>query len=426
MALSAFAFPAFRVFAAAQFVSFTVLTVQIIVRSWMVQELTGSPFLVALVPSLHLLPTLALGFFGGELADRFDRRKIVFWCEAALIASYVSLALLVVTGVAEAWHVLATTAVIGVAYALASPARQALLTDVVPPQIQRRAIGSYMLVIHLTLLAAPALGGTLLTMHGIGAALMFSALLAVPFAFLNLRFTPLAAPIRAGAQGKLIKNLVAGVGYIRSDPSMRSMFLGLLVMVLFVNTWGAMFPTIAQDVLGQGAAGLSGLTMALGAGAIIGAILAVFLEGRMPDAWQQFGAALLFAGLVALLAVSTSFPVSLAITVAASAAGAPFFINNMIATQVGAADGFRSRVVSVRYVVLAIQPVGMMAVGAAAEMVGPQLALGGSAVIGAVLVGLIAVAGGVPMRAGRPVEAQPAPVEAEAVPAILVPQGGSD
>ena len=97
----AFVVPAFRRFALAQAVAFTVLVAQMIVRSWMVQSETHSPFLVSLVPSLQLLPSLVLGFVGGELADRIDRRKVVFWGEVLMLAAYGSLAALAVLGRAE-------------------------------------------------------------------------------------------------------------------------------------------------------------------------------------------------------------------------------------------------------------------------------------------------------------------------------------
>jgi hypothetical protein len=163
------------------------------------------------------------------------------------------------------------------------------------------------------------------------------------------------------------------------------MFAALAVMVVFVNTWGAMFPTIAEDVLHRGAGGLGGLTLAVGIGAIAGAVVALVLEGKANDARLQFVAAFLFAGLVIGVALSSSYSTTLFLTVAASTAGAPFFINNMAASQAATPRELKAKVVSVRYIVLATQPLGMMLLGAAAEAFGPQTAMAGSAVIGIAL-----------------------------------------
>lgn len=380
----------FRLFALAQFVSFTALVGQLIVRGWMVQELTDSPFLVSLVPSLHLLPGLLIGPAGGYLADRFDRRVVVLWGEFLMLAAYGSLAALSWLGVVEAWHVLATTALIGVSYALSSPARQALIVDTVPAALERRAVGSYMLVMHFTLLAAPAIAGTLLDGPGNTAALVVTSVLcaAVLPLYLMIRYIE---PAGARVRETVLKSLAGGVREIRSNGELRWMFASLAVMVVFVNTWGAMFPTIAEDVLHRGAGGLGGITLAVGVGAIVGAVAALALEGRMSDARQQFLAAFLFAAVIVVVALSTSYPLTLVATVIAAAAGAPFFINNMAASQAATRPGMKAKVVSVRYIVLAFQPIGMMLLGASAEVFGPQAALAGSVIIGIVLMAGIVV-----------------------------------
>lgn len=381
----------FRLFALAQLITFTALVGQLIVRGWMAQELTDSPFIVAMVPALHLLPGLIIGPAGGLLADRFERRMVVFWGEALMLLAFGSLSVLSIMGAAQAWHVLLTTAVIGVSYALSSPARQALIVDTVPAHLERRAIGSYMLVMHVTLLAAPLIAGTLLSGPGTTAALIVTTVLAAAALPMYLRVKTIGEPVEASRES-IRKSLSGGVREIRSNVQLRWMFAALAVMVIFVNTWGAMFPTIAQDVLDRGSGGLGGITMAVGVGAIVGAVLALVMEGKMSDARQQFFAAALFAGMIIGVALSTSYPLTLFFTVIASAAGAPFFINNMAASQAAVNGCMKAKVVSVRYIVLATQPIGMMALGAAAEFIGPQAALAGSAAIGLVLMGVVALA----------------------------------
>jgi MFS family permease len=362
-----------------------------IIRGWMVQEMTDSPFLVSLVPSLHLLPGLLIGPAGGYLADRFQRKWVVLWGELLTFVTYGSLALLSVMGIAEAWHVLATTALIGVAYALASPARQALIVDTVPASLERRAVGSYMLVMHVTLLLAPAIAGSLLNGPGISAALVVTSAMCASVLPLYL-FVHNAGPIADRVKENVLKALVGGVQEIRRNTDIRWMFAVLAVMVIFINTWGAMFPTIVHDVLHTGAAGLGAITLAVGIGAITGAVLALVLEGRVSDGKQQFGAGMLFSIFVVGVALSPSYPLTLVLTVVAAACGAPFFINNMAASQAATPKEMKAKVVSVRYILLATQPFGMMLLGAAAEFLGPQVALTGSVIIGMVLMTLIAIA----------------------------------
>ncbi len=386
----AFAYSGFRWFSLAQFIGFTMLNIQMMTRGWAMQELTGSPFMVSLVGAVQVLPMLAFSFLGGELADRFSRKKILILGEVGALIGFASLAIPAAMNVLQPWHIIASTLWMGVAMALQNPARQAMIVDLVGEREQRRALGAYMVVIHLTILVGPIIGGPLLTTLGTEGALGLSTLAFVVVIPLYLPMKLAAVQVRSQPKGPLVSNLSAGVRYICKDPTLRWMFLALFVMVLFVNTWGGLFPTIAEDVLHRGAGGLGGINIAVGIGALTGAVLAAILAGRAHDARQQIVGSLLFAGFVIVLALSTSYPISLIATGLAAASGAPFFINNMTVTQLNAKDEFRGRVVSVRFVVSAVQPIGLMVLGAVAEITGPKAALAGSAAIGAFLMLVIA------------------------------------
>jgi MFS family permease len=361
-----------------------------IVRGFMVEQQTGSPFLVSLVPSLHLLPGLVIGPAGGFLADRFDRRMIVLFGEIILIVAYLSLALLSMSNQVETWHVLATTLLMGVAYSLASPSRQSLIVDTVPKLIERRAVGSYMLIMHVTLLLAPAIVGYLLAGPGVSWALIVTGLIAIATLPIYFRIRVIGSAAEV-IRSNIIESTKAGFREIATNSNLRWMFAILIIVLLFANTWGATFPRLAIGILDRGASGLAAIGLAVGIGAIVGAIASLWFEGRVSDARLQFGAALLFASLIIGVALSNSYLLTLLLTVAASAAGAPFFINNMIASQVASADERRASVISVRYIILSTQPIGMILLGAVAESVGVQFALAGSSFIGVVLILALAI-----------------------------------
>lgn len=355
------------------------------------QELTNSPFMVSLVGALQILPAAGLSFVGGEISDRFARKWILLLAETGSFLGYASLAVLSALGIMAPWHILVTTAWIGMMFALANPSRQGLIVDLVPSSFGRKSITAYMLIINLTVLTGPLFGGPVLTSVGITAALGISALVMLPAIPLYAMLRPVQAQTLKRATGPLIDGLVKGVRYVRNEPEIRWMFGALIVMVMFVNTWGALFPTVAQDVLHRGAAGLTAINLAVGAGAITGAVVAVFIEGRVSDATQQFGGAMVFATFIVLMAATHIYVIALAACTVAAAAGAPFFINNMAAIQLRAEEEFRARVIAVRFVVSAIQPFGMIALGAAAQFLGPQIALGGSAAIGGLALAGMAV-----------------------------------
>ena len=112
-------------FAAAS--TFTGFMMQIVIRGWLVYDLSGSPFQVSLVTAMLMLPMLLLSLVGGVLADRLNRRNITLAAEALTFVTFALLAVLVVSGVVEVWHVLLLSSVNGIGFALSGPARQALV-----------------------------------------------------------------------------------------------------------------------------------------------------------------------------------------------------------------------------------------------------------------------------------------------------------
>jgi MFS family permease len=385
----AFTHRSYRLFCAASFISFCVVTIQLMTRAWMVQEMTHSPLLVAMVPALQVFPMLVLSFLGGELADRCSRKTIVILGEAGTLAGYLALAGLAMAGAIQVWHIMALTLLLGVAGSLALPARQSLIIDVVPKRDHRGALGMYMLVFNVSQIAAPALAGLMISRFGVDAALIVSALLFIPVVPILTRVRPL--PVQAVARPRIgsVESLKVGVRYILGDGRLRWMFVALLVVVLGVNSWGAMFPTFTEDVLGRGAGGLGMIVLGVGVGSTVGTFVAMTLDGRATDKAIQIGSGLAFAIVVGLIAYTPSFAAWVILATVAACVGTVFFVHNMMAVQLNTPDDLRGRVIAARFVLSGLQPFGQLALGAMAEGAGPQMAMAVFAIASAVGLGAV-------------------------------------
>lgn len=371
-------------FSAAAILSFTALAIETIARGWILQLMTGSPLLVALVPALLMLPMLFLSVPGGELADRFSRKAITLSYEALAVGTYVAMGALVLTGNLAVWHVLAATAIQGIGAALAAPARQTLITDLEAARHQRGAVGLSMMSVNLAAIAGPALGGFLIARYGMSHAFLAAIVLGLPALPLYLSLKP-APPARSAAhKGGMLTNLQDGLKYISGDASLRWLLLACLVMIVTVNSWGALFPAFAENVLGVGAAGLGVISTAVGVGALAATLVLVVIAGRIPDKTVEVISGFSFAALALGVAVSTDYPVTIVLVALAAFAATAFFQTNLTAVQLHAPDEYRGRVISVRFVAWGLQPVGLLALGGLAEVIGPQLALGAFAIAGAV------------------------------------------
>lgn len=374
----------FRRYTIASLFSFSAFFVQMLVRGWLVNDLTGSPLLVSLVPVLYIAPMLVFTLIGGELADRFRRTRIVAIGELVVFVTYVALAALTLSGVEQAWHVLVLTGVHGVVSSIYAPSRQTLVGDLVRPRLQRSALGLSPAIFNLAQIAGPLVGGLILATAGAGAASLTGALLILPAIPIYARLRPVKKSTTSH-QGSFLRNMREGAAYIGRHKTLRWHLVAGFALILTVNTWGALFPPLAKEVLGQGAGGLAALQVAVGIGAFIGAVTSVPFATKFGDKRLTIASGFIFAGLVGALAASDIFLLSLVIVGVAAGVATLYFVTNMITMQLTAAPEFRSRVISVRFIMFGFGPFGMIVLGSLAEFLGTQWALGISAISGGAL-----------------------------------------
>ena len=150
----------------AGFLAFTAYSMQMLTRGWLMEQLTGSPFLVALVPAGMMLPMLFLSLFGGVLADRLDMRKVVVASDISTFAGYVVVTLLAVFEVLAPWQLIAISIWNGVGLALAMPSRQVLINGLVRRDQLRTAVGLSITTYSAAQIVGAPLAGVLIA--GVG------------------------------------------------------------------------------------------------------------------------------------------------------------------------------------------------------------------------------------------------------------------
>jgi len=367
-----FAYGNARRYYGAVFLSFTALAIQMLARGWIIQRDTGAPLLVALVPVMMMGPSLFLSLFGGVLADRVSRKRIMLAAEAANLAGFGVLAALVVADVAVTWHILAVTMFNGVTTAFSMPSRQAMVAGIVRRHEVPVAIGVQAVTFNLSQIIGPGVAGVLITQAGVGVALVASAVMIVPVLFLYAQMRPQRRELelRMRPRGPVLRNLGQGLRYVATDPFMRWLLALGSVVTVTLAAWQAVLPTVADEVLHGGAGLLGTLTLAGGVGGLIGAFAVAGLGNRVRFVRIEMAGALGWAVAIAVFAVSPVVAASVAIAVVAGITRELFFAANFGASQVATRDEFRGRVMSARGVMFGLQPIGALALGAVAEFAG--------------------------------------------------------
>ena len=325
----------------AGFLAFTAYSMQMLTRGWLMEQLTGSPFLVALVPVGMMLPMLFLSLFGGVLADRLDIRKVVVASDISTFAGYVVVTLLAVFEVLAPWQLIAISIWNGVGLALAMPSRQVLINGLVRRDQLRTAVGLSITTYSAAQIVGAPLAGVLIAGTGPEWALGASALMMLPAILLYSGIRrPRREPV-ADRRLSLTTTLKIGLSFTFASPALRTMMIGALIVTFAMGPFEALMPIFAADVLNVGPAALGNLVLAAGVGSLAGSLGVVTFGPGFDQRKIAIASGLITALTVTGFAASSWFPVSVVLAALAAMAMTAFMVNNLTGIHVEAPDAVR-------------------------------------------------------------------------------------
>ena len=262
----------YRLFLAGHAISIIGTWMQRVAQDWLVLEISGSGVALGVATALQFLPTLVLGLWGGVLVDRFDRRRTLIATQATSAVLAGALGVVTLTGAVTLWMVYALALGLGLVTVVDNPARQALVTEKVPPEdfVNAQALNS---TVHNTgRLLGPALAGVVIALGGVGTAFVVNAFSFAAVLVSLVRMAP-GAPRPTESDYRSKRALGDGLRYVLARPDMTAALMLVTVMGLFGQNFRVVLPLLAQNDLHTGATGYSALTSALGLGAIVGALI---------------------------------------------------------------------------------------------------------------------------------------------------------
>ena len=381
----------YRLYASGQLISLTGTWMQRVAQDWLVLKLTNSGTALGLVTALQFAPSVILGLWGGMLADRGDKRRLLLITQTGLAAVALLLGLLDVSGVVQYWHVLLLAFALGVISALDMPIRQSFVVEMVGRDDLPNAVAINSTIFNTGRVLGPAIAGLLINAVGTGWAFVGNAAssIAVLTGLVLMRQDELhPAPLLVRARGQLRE----GFRYVR-----RRADLSLPMFLLFVvGTFGLNFQIttalMAKQVFHRSASGYGLLSTALAIGACAGAILATRRTTR-PSQLFLVSAAAAF-GLLEILAGSMpGFLTTAALLVPTGMLMLTFSTATNASVQLGVDPTMRGRVMAIYLVsFMGGTPFGAPLIGWLAGVFGPRWGMVGGGVIclaTAVVVGLV-------------------------------------
>ena len=379
----------FRLFWTGQLISLVGSWMQTVGQSWLILQLTNSPFKLGLISTLQFFPMLAFSLVAGAITDRLPKRKVIIGTQATLMVLAFILSALAASGHVQFWHVAVLAVLLGLTNTLDVPARQSYVVEMVGKADLMNAIALNSAVFNGARILGPAAAGLLVARFGVAPAFFLNGIsfLAVIAALLAIRTEGLPAPRPRASMGQEIR---AGLRYAIRTPVTLFVLSLLLTVSLFVINFGVLIPLLARQMLHQEAQGFGLLMSSMGAGALAGAVALAFLGRQRPTLAIFTGAGAVLCTATLLVAGVQQFLPAAAMLAVMGFSQIIFSASANTILQVTTPDELRGRIMSLFALVFAgSTPIGSFFIGLITENLGAPagfLSAGGLGLLSVVMI----------------------------------------
>ena len=365
--------PNYRRYFIGQVISLSGNWMQMVAEIWLVLELTGSGLAVGLTTASQFAPILLFGAYGGLLADRFDKRRLLMATQATMAIPALILFGLAVTGAVTVWMVVALAFVRGTVNALDNPARQSFVIEMVGPERVVNAVSLNSVIVHCARMAGPAIAGLLIATVGVEPCFLantisFAAMLA---ALALMAPAELSTPPPATREPRPLR---AALRYVVRTPSL-SIPLAMMALVGTLSfNFQVLLPLLARFSFDGGPQTFGLLVTAMGIGSLAGALVSG-ARGRVSPG-LLIGSSLAFGAFTVLAALAPTLPLVVAALMLVGAASVTFAAGVNSSLQLAVEPEMRGRVMALYSVVfLGSTPIGAPIAGALSQLAGPRAGL---------------------------------------------------
>jgi len=377
------------------------MNMQIIARGWLVFELTESPLDLAWVTMSFMIPTVLFSLYGGVLADRMKKKKVIIWAQALNCAATVIMAVIIFSGTVTFWDFIWFGFFNGAILALSMPARQAFVPELIPERLLFAAMGLNTTGWNLARIVGPAFAGLLIaliaggdktSMFGVGVVyVVISSLYGI--SALTMLLIDQSGRVRRETKSNAWTDMKEGLGYVMQNPPILGLIILSIIPFLFGMPLNTLLPAFNEQVMGGGPDHLGFLVSAMGLGAIVGSLMMATMGNlRSKGVW-------LIVTCVGWGAVTSAFgmtetPWLVFVLIAAIGWISSWNMSlNRGMLQMQVDNHMRGRIMSIDMMSHGLMPLGVFPISYVAENygVGMALTVSGSAFVGLTLLSVLFV-----------------------------------
>ncbi len=363
--------------------SFFGMQMQIVARGWLAFDLTGQNTALGAMMLAFGAPSLVFTLWGGVIADRLPRRRTLLISQGVLCLNSAWIAVMVAVGLMEFWMLLAASFTQGVGFAFMGPARNAFIGSLVGREAVGNAIVLQQLSMNGTRVVGPALAGVFISLWFIGVGgVYFITATGFLIAILTVWRLPAGEPEARAEATSPLSDLLDGLRYVRSRPSVATLILTSFVLTAFAFPFQSFLPSLAEDIYNTGSQGLGVLSAVQAVGAVIAVVLVAGIAGRASAWGQQLLLAFAFGGSVTLLGFANNFATGLGAILLVGACSAGFqSLNNALSISYSASR-YHGRVQSLNMLSWSLFGIASLPIGIVADIIGIRETLMVAGVLG--------------------------------------------
>ena len=270
------------------------MNMQIIARGWLVYELTESPLDLAWVTMSFMLPTVLFSLYGGVLADRLKKKKVIIWAQSLNCLATIVMAVIIFSDKVTFWDFIWFGFFNGAILALSMPARQAFVPELVPDHLLFAAMGLNTTGWNLARIVGPAFAGLLIALiaggdktstFGVGVVYIVIAVL-YGLSAVTMMLIDKSGRVSQESKATAWTDMKEGLKYVMANPPVFGLIVLSIIPFLFGMPLNTLLPAFNESVMGGGPDDLGFLVSAMGAGAIIGSLMMATMGSlRNKGAW---------------------------------------------------------------------------------------------------------------------------------------------
>ena len=372
------------------------MSVRMLAQGWLVLELTDSPFWVGFVAGIQGLGLLAFGVFGGAIADRFGKRRVLATVQLLSAIFAAAVGVLALTGHIDLWHMALAALGQGMVMATQLPVSNSMIYQIVGRQRLLNAMAMQQVGMNVTRIVGSLIAGTLIAQYGTGSSYIFAGLTAL-LGVGALWFVKGNFPA-TGRREPFGQAITHGLRYAWRATDIRRLLLLSVLMEAFGFSHFVMMPVMARDVLEVGPTGLGYLSAASGLGSTLSTVGVASLGDFKGKGPLLVGTAMSAGVFLALFAFSPWFAASLVLVALAGGSLMAYDVAMGTTLQLISDDQMRGRVMGLYGLTFGFTPVGGFLAGAVASVLTVSIALGGA---GFIILAYVAVVAKSIVRSGQ-------------------------